>query len=228
MGENITEPCTKFGSNLHMIRLHSHGEVSLASSETDTIPGIRCPFCDSGSVITSQIEYNIDHFGATLLNVTKCPKCGYRHSDVLSLEAREPTLIQAKIDSPADLDIKVIKSGTATIKIPEFGATITPGPNSEGFITNVEGVLAKVEDALTFMLSSADVERVKIGEKLLQQIRYARDSDPHFTLIVEDPLGNSGLVATNPSKIDKRRLTKEELREIRFGQYASDSAEVIH
>jgi C4-type Zn-finger protein len=77
------------------------------------------------------------------------------------------------------------------------------------------------------MLSSADVERVKIGEKLLQQIRYARDSDPHFTLIVEDPLGNSGLVATNPSKIDKRRLTKEELREIRFGQYASDSAEVI-
>ncbi len=227
MGENITELCTKFGSNLHMIRLHSHGEVSLASSDTNMIPGIHCPFCDSDSMITSQIEYNIDHFGAALLNVTQCPECGYRHSDVLSLEAREPTLIQAKIDSPADLDIKVIKSGTATIKIPEFGATITPGPNSEGFITNVEGVLAKVEDALTFMLSSADVERVKIGEKLLQQIRYARDSDPHFTLIVEDPLGNSGLVATNPSKIDKRRLTKEELREIRFGQYASDPVEVI-
>lgn len=228
MGENITETCAKFGSNLHKIRSHSHREVSLASSETNLIPGIRCPFCDSGNMITSQIEYNVDHFGAVLLDVTKCPKCGYRHSDVLSLEAREPTLIQAKINSLPDLDIKVIKSGTATIKIPEFGVTITPGPNSEGFITNVEGVLAKVADALTFMLSSADVEYVKIGEKILKQIRYARDSDPHFTLIVEDPLGNSGFVASDLSKIDKRRLTKEELKEIRFGQYASDSSEVSH
>jgi len=177
---------------------------------------------------TSQIEYNIDNFGAVLLDVTRCPKCGYRYSDVLSLEAREPILIQAEINSLADLDIKVIKSGTATIKIPEFGATITPGPNSEGFITNVEGVLAKVEDALTFMLSSADGERVKIGEKILKQIRYARNSDSHFSLIIEDPLGNSGIVACNPSKIDKRRLTKEELREIRFGQYALDSSEVSH
>jgi zinc finger protein len=179
-------------------------------------------------MITSQLEYNVDHFGAVLFNITRCPRCGYRHSDVLSLEAREPTLIQAKINSLADLDIKVIKSGTATIKIPEFGATITPGPNSEGFITNVEGVLAKVEDALTFMLSSADADRVKIGEKILEQIRYARDSDPHFTLVIEDPLGNSALVASDTSEIDKRRLTKEELREIRFGQYASDSFEVSH
>jgi zinc finger protein len=179
-------------------------------------------------MITSQIEYKVEHFGAVLLDVTNCPKCGYKHGDVLSLEAREPTLIQARINSLADLDIKVIKSGTATIKIPEFGATITPGPNSEGFIANVEGVLAKVEDALTFMLSSADVERVKIGEKILKQIRYARDSDPDFTLILEDTLGNSGLVASDPSKIDKRRLTKDELREIRFGQYASDSSEVSH
>ena len=228
MGENVTDPDARSDSNLHMIRLHSHREVSLASSETDMIPGIRCPFCDSGTMITSQIEYNVDHFGAVLLDVTKCPKCGYRHSDVLSLEAREPTLIQARINSLADLDIKVIKSSTATIKIPEFGATITPGPNSEGFITNVEGVLAKVADALTFMLSSADVERVKMGEELLQQIRYARDSDPHFTIIVEDPLGNSGLVASDPSKIEKRKLTKEELKVIRFGQYASDSSELSH
>jgi len=200
----------------------------LASSETYIIPGVRCPFCDSENTNTSHIEYNVDNFGTALFNVTKCLNCGYRHSDILSLEAREPTLIQAKIDSPEDLDIKVIKSGTATIKIPEFGATITPGPNSEGFITNVEGVLAKVEDALTFMLSSADVERVRIGEKLLQQIRRARDSDPNFTLIVEDPAGNSGLIASDPSRIQKRRLTKEELKEIRFGEYALDSSAVHH
>ena len=199
--------------------------VNLTSSETHMILGIRCPSCDSENMITSQTEYDVEHFGAVLFNITKCPKCGYRYTDLLSLEKREPTLIRAKINSLADLDIKVIKSGTATVNIPEFGATITPGPNSEGFITNVEGVLAKVEDALTFMLSSADAEHIKIGEWILKQIRNARNSGSHFTIIIEDPLGNSSLVAPDPSKIEKRRLTKEELREIRFGQYASNSSE---
>ena len=198
----------------------------MASSETN-IPGFRCPSCNSENIITSQIEYDVEHFGAVLFNITRCPKCGYKHTDVLSLDEREPTLVRAKINSLVDLNIKVIKSGTATINIPEFGATITPGPNSEGFITNVEGVLAKVEDALTFMLSSADAEHVRIGEKVLNQIRNARDSNFRFTIIIEDPLGNSGLVASDSSKIEKRRLTKDELRGIRFSQYASNSSELV-
>jgi len=209
-----------------MIPSHSHREVKLASSETNMIPGIRCPSCNSENIITSQTEYNVEHFEAVLFNITRCHKCGYKHTDVLSLEEREPTLVRAKINSLADLDIKVIKSGTATINIPEFCATITPGPNSQGFVTNVEGVLAKVEDALTFMLSSAGAEHVN-GEKILEQIRNARDSNFRFTIIIEDPLGNSGLVASDPSKIEKRRFTKDELRGIRFGQYASDSSEVV-
>ena len=174
----------------------------------------------------SQTEYRVQHFGTVLFNTTRCSKCGYKHTDVLSLEKREPIHIQANISSLADLDIKVIKSGTATVSIPEFDATITPGPNSEGFITNVEGVLAKVEDALTFMLSSADAAHVNRGQKILEKIRNARDSEPCFTIIMEDPLGNSSLVASDPSKIERRRLTKNELGEIRFGQYASDSSEV--
>jgi len=178
-------------------------------------------------MITKQTEYNVDHFGFVLLSATICPKCGYKHTDVLSLEMREPTLIQARIDSLADLDMKVIKSGTATIKIPEFGAAITPGPSSEGFITNVEGVLARVEDALTFMLSSAEPESVRNGEKILKQIRKARESESRFTIIIEDPLGNSGLISSDPSKIKKRKLTKDELKEIKFGQYVLDSPNIV-
>jgi zinc finger protein len=199
----------------------------MGSSETNAIPGLQCPCCDSENMIINQTEYNVEHFGSVLLDITKCPKCGYRHTDVLPRERKEPTLIQARIDSLADLDTKVIKSSTATVKIPEFGAAITPGPNSEGFITNVEGVLAKAEDALTFMLSSAEPERVKDGENLLKQIRKARESEPRFTIIIEDPLGNSGLVSSNPSKVEKRKLTVEELKEIRFGQYALDFFDTV-
>jgi zinc finger protein len=159
------------------------------------------------------------------MTATSCRKCGYKHTDVLSLEKREPTIVKAKIRSPADLDIKVVKSGTATIKIPEFGATITPGPYSEGFISNVEGVLDRVEDALIFMLSSVDDKCLKKGERIRKQIQMSKEK-PHFTLILEDPLGSSALVASDSSKIQKRKLTKRELQRVKFGQYALDSCSV--
>jgi len=80
--------------------------------------------------------------------------------------------------------------------------------------------LEKIEDALTFMLSSADGERLRKGERMLKQIRNARERKPRFTLTIKDPLGNSGLVAADQSKISKRKLAKKELLRIKFGQYA--------
>jgi len=171
-------------------------------------------------LVTNDTEYNVENFGSVLLNVTSCPHCGYKHTDVLTLTNREPISLRVRINSVEDLNIKVIKSGTATIAIPEFKATITPGPYSEGYITNVEGVLEKIEDALTFMLSSADGERLRKGERMLKQIRNARERKPRFTLTIKDPLGNSGLVAADQSKISKRKLTKKKLLRIKFGQYA--------
>jgi zinc finger protein len=136
------------------------------------------------------------------------------------LANHEAVALTAKISSLDDLNMRVIKSGTATISIPEFGATITPGPYSEGYISNVEGLLAKIEDALTFMLSTAKGKHLKKGETMLKKMDMARDSKPRFTLIIKDPLGNSAIVSPKPGEIRKRKLTNRELRTIKFGQYA--------
>jgi zinc finger protein len=152
--------------------------------------------------------------------VAACQKCGYKHTDVISLADREPVVLTARINSVEDLNIRVIKSGTATLRIPEFKAMITPGPYSEGYITNVDGVLDRIEDALIFMLASAKGARLKKGDKILKRIRAARDRKPRFTLVIKDPLGNSGLVSSDPSKVKKRRLTKRELESVKFAQYA--------
>jgi zinc finger protein len=128
--------------------------------------------------------------------------------------------LTAKIKSLEDLNIRVIKSGTATLSIPEFRATISPGPYSEGYISNVEGILSKIEDALTFMLSTAKGQRLKKGEMMLKKIRSARDSKPRFTLVIKDPLGNSAIVSPSPERVRRRSLTRRELQKIRFGQYA--------
>ena len=191
--------------------------------EANVMRGLCCPCCGSDSVNSKQTEYTVDHFGVALMTVINCHKCGYRHSDVISLEKRDPIHVSARISSLADLNIKVIKSGTATITIPEFGVTITPGTYGEGFITNVEGVLRKVEDVLNFMLSSADDKCLSRGRMILRRLRLSRELEPSFTLIIEDPLGNSDLTFSDPSKIERRRLTESELRKAKFGQYALDS-----
>jgi zinc finger protein len=170
---------------------------------------------------TSQSEYEVEHFGAVLLTVVTCQRCGYKHTDVMNLTNRQPVALTVKISSSEDLNIRVIKSGTATVSIPEFKATITPGPYSEGYISNVEGILLKIEDALTFMLSSAKAGRLRKGEMMLKKIRKARDLKPRFTLIIKDPLGNSAIISPNPAKVKRRDLTHQELQKIKFGQYAT-------
>ena len=170
-------------------------------------------------MIVNQTEYEVDHFGTVLMIASICQRCGYKHTNVSTLEKGKPIAITARIRSIADLSIRIVKSGTATISIPEFGATITPGPYSEGYISNVEGVLERVEDALTFMLNSAKGKSLKKGKKLLKQIQMAKEKNPHFTLEIKDPLGNSTLVSPDPSKIRKRKLSKRELLTVKFGQF---------
>jgi zinc finger protein len=171
-------------------------------------------------MLTSQTEYEVEHFGSVLLSAVTCHRCGYKHTDVLTLREQEPFALTAKIVSIEDLKMRVIKSGTATVKIPEFKATITPGPYSEGYISNVEGILDRVEDALTFMLTAAKGKRLAKGETMLKQIRAAKDSKPHFTLIIKDPFGNSAIVSPNARKVTKRRLTPRELLNVKYGQFA--------
>ena len=177
---------------------------------------LRCPSCDTESMLTSQTEYEVEHFGSVLMSVVTCQKCGYRHTDVMTLTEREPIALTAKISSVEDLNMHVIKSGTATVSIPEFGATITPGPYSEGYISNVEGILDRIQDALTMMLSTATGKRLAKGEKMLKQFRLAKEK-PRFTLTLKDPFGNSAIVSSNPQKVKKRRLTKRELLTVKYG-----------
>jgi zinc finger protein len=139
----------------------------------------------------------------------------------MALTNRKPVELRTEIKSLEDLNIRVIKSGTATVSFPEFGATITPGQYSEGYISNVEGILGKIEDALTFMLNTAQGQRLKKGKAMLKKMRAARDSRPRFTLVVKDPLGNSAIVSSNPKKVRKRSLTARELLNIKFGQLAA-------
>jgi zinc finger protein len=201
----------------------SYGTESYPNSIEMVLPmdtRLRCPYCDSDSVALDQTRYEVPQFGPVLLEAATCKNCGYKHTDVTTVRTQEPLALTAKINSLEDLTMRVIKSGTSTINIPEFGATITSGPYSEGYISNVEGVLTKIEEALTIMLASADAKALQKGERVLRKIRAAKQVKPNFTFVIKDPQGNSALISPSVGKVKIRRLTRSEFLKLRFGDSA--------
>ena len=122
-----------------------------------------------------------------------CGTCGYRHSDVLSLEDHGPKRYVVNVSKPDDLKIKIARSGAASIEIPELGLRLDPGDDSQSFITNIEGILVRFEEAIR-KLQSLDPSRSSEADKHLKTIEFAREGKIHYTIIVEDPLGDTTVI----------------------------------
>lgn len=71
-----------------------------------------CPACDKLGLDVAFHIHKIPYFGDVMENVISCPSCGYRHADVIILEAKEPVRYTLKVESEELLTrIKKIKAG---------------------------------------------------------------------------------------------------------------------
>ena len=168
------------------------------------IPAQRCPSCGAERFTVRGEIRKIPHFGETLLTLASCSSCGFRHSDVMSLVERKPTRYEFEISSSDDMKVRVIKSSTGIIKIPSLGVTIKPGPAGEGFISNIEGVLKRVERAIKLAMQNATEEQIKRGSSRLEKLQKVLNGQLRAKIIVIDPSGNSAII--------DERAKKQELR----------------
>jgi len=131
-----------------------------------------------------------------------CSRCGYKHSEVLSLEEREPVSYTLEVREEEDLSIRVIRSATSILQIPELGVVVRPGPRSEGYITNVEGVLQRIEDVLS-TIEKQDEEGGEKGEKargVLRILQRVRRGEERVTLRLLDPKGIGAILSEKAQK----------------------------
>ena len=93
------------------------------------------------------------------------------------------------------MKVRLVKSAEATVKIPHI-TTITPGPASQGFVTNIEGVLNRVkyqiETARDTAEDDADKKKAKNLLKKLMKIMWGQEKQK---IIIEDPSGNSAIIS---------------------------------
>ncbi|WP_407421125.1 ZPR1 zinc finger domain-containing protein [Methanobrevibacter sp.] len=176
---------------------------------------IKCPACGIEGVAKSIMkELEIPHFGKVLETTLLCPSCGFRHSDVIALEQNDPAKYVLEINKN-NLSIRVVRSQSATVMIPEVGVKVEPGPKSEGYVTNVEGVLTRFESAVEKALNLFDDKESQVNAKrTLAEIQELKKGNGTATLIILDPFGQSNIVS---EKVEILEIPEEELRELKTG-----------
>lgn len=164
------------------------------SSELANATGtICCPICQCHLEMRSHQD-NIPYFG-DVLEISSVCTCGYKYAETLILSQRDPMRHTIKVCSEGHMCTRVIRSTSGTMHIPEWGIDIEPGPASEAYISNVEGVLDRIESAVSMARKWAELpEEIEKADQLLRTIDEARAGNAIFTLILEDPLGNSAII----------------------------------
>ncbi len=195
---------------------HSPVETSHIPSQ---ILSSQCPICHKEIAII-QFPETIPLFGQIIIQTIKCSHCGFKFSDVMSTEFNEPMGFEVRIESETELNTKLVRNSSGTVEIPELKFLLEPGPLAEGFYTNMEGLLERVDGILKFLISNADTsEQRSTAKELLVSSKKCRDGKMPFTVIVKDPFGGSALIGP---KAKKFKLSKKDISTLKHGLFLID------
>ena len=185
-----------------------------------------CPMCkESGSLTLLSTTVNLPYFGDGLESTLQCRACGFRHADFMILGQKDPLRLEFRSEGEEGLRTRVIRSNSGTIRIPELGFLAEPTPLSESYVSNVEGVLHRAKDILLTAVEFFGDEPGKLDllrEYLETYERLVNGVEP-FTLIIDDPFGNSAIVSES---VQRRPLTVDEAAALKTGMIILDREDV--
>ena len=109
----------------------------------------------------------------------------------------------------------MVRSQSATVSLPEIGIKVEPGPKSEGYISNVEGVIVRFIEATERALNMfTDETSQQNGKMVLENLHKILDGELETLLLIEDPFGQSKIMDV---RAKTEPLTDEELKNLKTG-----------
>ena len=159
-----------------------------------------CPICFSEGTLkmiahSSEIPYIGEHTQITMF----CEGCGWKVTDFIPADGKKPGAWSLVVNSERHMSTRVVRSSSCTIRISELGLEVSPGGSSTGYVSNIEGVLNRFEDAVGTIRRQA--ERDDEGTEILTQcddmidsIDAVRKGDESVTLELLDPVGHSQIL----------------------------------
>lgn len=178
-----------------------------------------CPLCHDKLTMHWQTDH-IPYFDEILYITARC-SCGFKFADTMITTQKDPVHYEITIENYNDLYTRVVRSTSGTIRVPEFGIAVEPGPASESYVTNIEGLLNRVKSVVQTAAKWSKEEEEKYNQCL--EIESALDDtiEGHrkLTIEIDDPLGNSAIIS---DKAKSRKLSDEEVENLKTGMIIYD------
>ncbi len=176
------------------------GERKVDEGGPSVLGGQPCPVCHKKTLTLTEAQRDVPYFGRVYLMSMTCNSCNYHQADVMSEEGNDPVKYTIEIQGDDDLKVRIVKSSQATVKIPHI-MTITPGPASNGYVTNVEGILNRVKHQIeTARDNDEDPAARKKAKNLLKKLQRVTWGKDKLKIIIEDPSGNSAIISEKAVK----------------------------
>ena len=169
--------------------------------------------------LIDEIPYFGEHTQLTLL----CNSCGWRQTDFIPPEGKNPGCLSLVLDSKEKLNARVVRSSSCSIQIPELDLLVNPGSNSTGYVSNVEGVLQRFLDVIDIVRSdllgySEDEQPDDSLEQIAEMTHHLQNigNKDSLTITLEflDPHGLSTILHDD---VQHRTLTDDELAVLPVG-----------
>jgi len=168
--------------------------------KAEVLEGQPCPICNKKTLALTEAEKEVPYFGKVFIFSMACSSCKYHKADLECAERQDPSKYTIEVSGEEDMKIRVVKSSEATVKIP-FITTIEPGPASNGYITNIEGIFSRIKHEVEEVRDNADEkEDRKKAKNILKKIQKVMWGEDKVKVIIEDPSGNSAIISEKAVK----------------------------
>ena len=186
-----------------------------------TIDDATCPACEGKGMEYNAEQLDLPYLGESLETMLRCTRCGYRHVDFVLTQTKDPMRHTFAVEVEDDMMVRVVRSASGTIRIPELGIDIEPGIASDAFITNVEGILNRVDRILNQLRNDSQgtdvLPKVVAMQETLVALRAG--TGPKVHLVIEDPFGNSAII---DDRVVVEPLSPEEAADLQTGHHIID------
>ncbi|XP_028262102.1 zinc finger protein ZPR1 [Parambassis ranga] len=137
----------------------------------------------------------IPFFKEVIVSSFSCTDCNYSNTEIQSAGRiqEQGVCYTLKVNSKQDLNREVVKADSATLRIPELDFEIPPF-TQKGSLSTIEGLLDRAIAGLEQdqpVRRAADPEVAEKIDEFIKKLRKLKEVEGDFTLVIEDPSGNS-------------------------------------
>lgn len=144
---------------------------------------------------TRMLLTKIPFFKEIIVSSFSCAHCGWSNTEIQSAGRIQDQGVcySLRVRTKQDLNREVVKADSATTRIPELEFEIPPF-TQKGSLSTIEGLLDRVVSGLEQDQPgrrAADPEVAHRIDEFIQKLQKLKDVENEFTLVIEDPSGNS-------------------------------------